>query len=292
MNRNVKFRGDGSFKILQLTDMHIGGDSNNAKDLKTIALTERLIAGEKPDLIVFTGDLISSLGVQDPAAALRRAIAPAVRSGIPWAHIFGNHDSEENVTREELMEVSREQSGCLSEAGPEDINGTGNYILTIESGKSSSAAAVLYFLDSGAMAPESIGGYEWIHTDQVNWYNEQSLRLQNEHGSLPALAFFHIPLPEYDDVWQHGQVSGNKYEEVCCPKLNSGLFAAMAERGDVAGTFAGHDHDNDYCGTLHGIRLCFGRVTGYNTYGSLERGARIIRLQEGERHFDTWISLG
>ena len=86
-------------------------------------------------------------------------------------------------------------------------------------------------------------------------------------------------------------MSGIKHEEVCCPKLNSGLFAAMVEMGDVMGTFVGHDHDNDYCGTLHDIRLCFGRVTGYNTYGSLSRGARVIRLQEGSHSFDTWQRL-
>ena len=30
---------------------------------------------------------------------------------------------------------------------------------------------------------------------------------------------------------------------------------------------------------LYGIRLSFGRVGGYNTYGDLQRGARLIELQ-------------
>ncbi|MNW61811.1 hypothetical protein D3C74_398990 [compost metagenome] len=53
--------------------------------------------------------------------------------------------------------------------------------------------------------------------------------------------------------------------------------------------FAGHDHDNDYIGVLHGITLAYGRVTGHNTYGALQRGARVIQLTEGERRFETWI---
>jgi hypothetical protein len=63
--------------------------------------------------------------------------------------------------------------------------------------------------------------------------------------------------------------------------------------GDVMGTFAGHDHLNDYIGELHGIRLGYGRATGYNTYGKegFPRGARVIQLFEGERRFDTWIRL-
>lgn len=35
-------------------------------------------------------------------------------------------------------------------------------------------------------------------------------------------------------------------EPVCDPQLNSGLFNAMLECGDVMGVFCGHDHNNDY----------------------------------------------
>lgn len=292
MADDLRFREDGTFTIVQFTDLHIGGDRDNEADLRTLALVRAVLAAENPDLIVYTGDLISSYGVSDPSASFRRAIAPAVESGLPWTHVFGNHDAEENVTREELMAIAQAHNTCYSQAGPSDLSGVGNYMLTIQSMESENSAAVLYFLDSGAMAPESVGGYAWIAADQVHWYKQQSHALrERSEAKLPGLAFFHIPLPEYNDVWKLGKVSGIKHEEVCCPKLNSGLFAAMVEMGDVMGTFVGHDHDNDYCGTLHDIRLCFGRVTGYNTYGSLPRGARVIRLQEGRHSFDTWQRL-
>jgi hypothetical protein len=40
-------------------------------------------------------------------------------------------------------------------------------------------------------------------------------------------------------------------------------------------------------------QLCCGRATGYNSYGKDEfpRGARIIRLEEGEHSFKSWIRL-
>jgi len=70
----------------------------------------------------------------------------------------------------------------------------------------------------------------------------------------------------------------------------------MVEMGDVMGTFVGHDHANDFCSTLHGIKLCYGRSTRYVSYVDHVRkdhfptGARVIRLQEGqERGFTTWI---
>jgi hypothetical protein len=294
---DLNFREDGTFTIVQFTDMHIGNtDSDSAKerekDRKTIALIEQVIELEKPDLIVHTGDLIWSHGILDPRKSFRRAISPAVNSNVPWAAVFGNHDAEEGVTREELLAIQLESDSCYSQAGPAEINGVGNYRLMIKNADNSENAAALYFLDSGSDAPEPIGGYAWIQSDQVNWYREQASLCSEEHGSpLPALAFFHIPLPEYDEVWKKGKVSGFKNENVCCAKLNSGLFTTMVEAGDVMGTFVGHDHDNDYCAILHGIRLCYGRVTGYNTYGKLPRGARVIRLFAEQHHFDTWLRL-
>ena len=67
----------------------------------------------------------------------------------------------------------------------------------------------------------------------------------------------------------------------------------MLEMGDVKGVFVGHDHINDYYGDLYGIKLCYGRGTGFNTYGkeNFLHGARIIRLKENEQEFESWLRL-
>lgn len=47
-------------------------------------------------------------------------------------------------------------------------------------------------------------------------------------------------------------------------------------------------------GTLYGIKLAFGRATGYNTYGQedYQRGARIIQLDSNNTEsFETYIRL-
>lgn len=59
---------------------------------------------------------------------------------------------------------------------------------------------------------------------------------------------------------------------------------------DMMGVFVGHDHDNDIIGVEYGIALAYGRVSGFDAYGSLERGGRVIDLYEGTSQFDTWIS--
>jgi len=71
------------------------------------------------------------------------------------------------------------------------------------------------------------------------------------------------------------------------------MFAAFHERGDVIGTFCGHDHVNDFEATLHGVRLCYGRASGFGGYGrsGFLRGVRVIELREGRRDFATWLRL-
>lgn len=69
-----------------------------------------------------------------------------------------------------------------------------------------------------------------------------------------------------------------KNEKVFSARVNSGLFSAMLAQGDVMATFCGHDHINDFWGEMYGIRLHYGRATGFNTYGKegFLRGACVI----------------
>jgi hypothetical protein len=234
-------------------------------------------------------------GSRDPAEAYRQAVGPIEARELPWAAVFGNHDDEGSLSREELLAVQQSCRRCLTRRGPTAIPGIGNYVLGVEGERDRRRAAALYFLDSGSYAPAGLGDYAWITRAQIDWYRRASGRLAvaSGGGKLPALAFFHIPLPEYDEVWRTRPCRGERHEPVCGPSVNSGLFAAFVEAGDVMGTFVGHDHVNDFEGELLGIRLCYGRASGYSPYGrdGFERGARVIRLREGERGFQTWLRL-
>jgi 3',5'-cyclic AMP phosphodiesterase CpdA len=300
MMHQLFFREDQTFTITQFTDLH--WKDGGILDQQTRKLMEDVLDAEQPDLVVFTGDVIYTGYVtpgepicEQPLEAFREAVHAAEKRGIPWAVVFGNHDTETIITREDLMQAVLEQPHTVTERGPHDVHGVGNYTLSIQGADGESAAA-LYFLDSGNQSPvPHIHGYDWIRNSQIAWYVETSRKLhaENDGQTMPALAFFHIPLPEYQQVWDTETCYGSKHENVCCAPVNSGLFAAMVEMGDVIGTFCGHDHVNDYRGNLHGIELCYGRATGYNTYGKegFPRGARIIRLRQGERSFETWLRL-
>ena len=287
----LKFREDGTFKIVQFADMH--WQKNDVNDMKTGKLMEEILDIERPDLVVLTGDNIISSGCDDCKKTILNYSRPMVERKIPWAVAFGNHDDEGKMSRQAQMKLLQTIPCCMAKAGPKDIDGVSNYYLNVYDPKSNKAKSTLYFIDSLSYAPKDIGGYGWITRNQINWYVKTAAKIEKRNGrKLPALAFFHIPIPEYDKVFDANSL-GVKQEVVCCPKINSGFFAAMLEAGDIMGVFVGHDHTNDYEGTLNGIRLCYGRGTGFDTYGKegFPRGAKVIVLAEDEKDFQTWIRV-
>jgi hypothetical protein len=208
---------------------------------------------------------------------------------------MGNHDDEySDRTRQEIIAHLAVQPFSMTRPGPKDLGAGGNYVLTVKSASSDDVAAALYFPDSGAYSSdrERLGLYAWISFAQIEWYRRQSAALtQGNLGvPLPALAFFHIPLPEYREAVQAKTRVGQAWEGVCAPELNSGLFTAFVEAGDVMGAFVGHDHDNDFAGTVRGICLAYGRKTGTFSYLQHQQsGARIIEITEHQRTFESWI---
>ena len=290
VNKKLKFKQDGTFKIVQFTDIHWEDDSDNFQKT-TLSSMNSVLDYEKPDLVVLTGDIVLN---DTPEESWKEVITPMVERDIPWAYATGNHDVVMWDKEKDMIEFIKNLPLSLTKPGPENLGADGNYILEIESLKSNKPASLVYILNTHRDAQiEGIGGYAWIEADQVNWYREQSKRytLSNKGTPLPSLMFFHIPLPEYNELWTKGKVIGTKGEAECAPKINTGMFSAILDSRDVMGTFVGHDHINDYIGNLYGIALGYGRKTGLDSYGKMQRGARVFQLKEGIHEFDTWIRL-
>ncbi|SCQ18610.1 metallophosphoesterase [Tannerella forsythia] len=283
----LRFDEAGRFRIAQFTDLHWSHRSPNCAT--TVATIKHILDTEKPHLAILTGDVVTDAPAREAWQAIAAIFA---ETKIPFAVTMGNHDAEAGISRKEIFALLKDRPYFVGEEGPADIYGTGNYVLPVMRAQSADVAALLYCFDSNDYpAQTKYGHYDWIRFDQIEWYRKISRHYTQANGGvpLPALSFFHIPLPEYDHVERRHTTLGTKGEGNASPKINSGLFASLVEMGDVMGIFAGHDHDNDFIGIEYDIALAFGRVTGTDAYGKLERGARIIELYQDKFRFDTWI---
>lgn len=285
----LKFSKKGEFKIAQFTDIHWDENTDNCKE--TISIINHVIETEKPDFAILSGDIVCYKPAREGWISIAKIFAEAK---LPWGVLMGNHDAEQDMTRQEIYAFLEKQPYYIGEIGPEEIYGTGNFVLPIKSSIGEKTVAAIYGIDSNDYTKNQLkhGHYDWIHFDQIEWYRNQSSKLTKENGGkpLPSLAYFHIPLPEYNELIQSKTYYGEKREGgASAPKINSGFFSSILEMGDIIGTFVGHDHDNSFIGIKNDIALAYGRVSGLNAYGQLERGARIVTLYEGKNKFDTWI---
>lgn len=280
---------NGKFKIAQFTDLHWTPQSD--KCAETEATIRAVLATEKPAIAILSGDVVTEAPAKKGWEAVVRIFED---TKTPFVVTMGNHDAE-HMDKDDIYDFLLQSPYYAGSKGPEEIMGVGNCVIPVYSSqKAGTVAALLYCMDSNDYQPNKLyGAYDWIHFDQIAWYREQSARFTraNNGKPLPALAFFHIPLLEYNELAGDGKTFGNDREGgVASADLNSGMFAAVADMGDVMGIFAGHDHDNDFLGINKGIALGYGRVTGTDAYGKLPRGARIIELYENLFKFDTWIT--
>lgn len=301
-NEPLRFR-DGRFKIVQFTDPQDGPVFHP----RTKAAMERILDAEKPDLVVVTGDLLSTGDFQNKEqvrASLEAMAQPMVRRGVPWAVTFGNHDCDAldrlGITKQDMMSWIRALPHNRNTDDPADVPGVGNNALRVL-GRSSKPALVVWLLDSHSYAPEEIAGqklgsYGWIQPEQIGWYAQTSRAIEREAGAkVPGLMFFHIPLPEFGAMYAAGMANeGERNDDECPSLINSGLFGAILARGDVAGVFVGHDHVNTYVGTWYGVRLGYAGNIGYATYGlkgeerDRLRGARVLEIEKQDpRSFRT-----
>lgn len=287
----LKFNKAGKFKIVQFTDVHYV--HGNPKSEISVERINEVLDAEKPDLVLFTGDVIYGTPAEE---GLRTIMNLASSRKIPFGLTFGNHDDEQGLTRTQLFDILKTIPYNLTDSVA-GVSGASNFILPLKSADGKKEVAVLYCMDSHAYSQiKEIGGYDYIKFNQMQWYRENSARFTRQNGGipLPSLAFFHIALPEYNQAASDEKaiMVGTRKEKACAPELNSGMFAAMKEMGDVQGVFVGHDHDDDYAVYWKGILLAYGRYTGGDTvYNNLSNGARVIEMTEGVPGFKSWIHL-
>ena len=215
----LKFSPDGKFRILHLTDIHevdpeMDDDENRDiprdKSIEALNVIKKSIERTNPDLIVFGGDNISGYWEEFTYDYISKTIdkitAPIRERNIPFAIVFGNHDSEiyKNFREFQMMLYMQYDNfiGCLN---AEEMYGCGNCNILINSSKSDKPAYNIWLVDSNDYPygenGERLPGYDRIHKSQLDWYEKTAEKLKKENGGepLPSILFQHIPvIQEFD----------------------------------------------------------------------------------------------
>ena len=306
------FTTDGDFKILQITDVHIGGGMLSVKnDNMALNAVAAMVTAEKPDLVIVTGDVAFpvpySAGTFNNKQSAKLFAQMMEKLGVYWCLAFGNHDTEvySYYSRDAISSIYQDKKTyphCLFVSGPDDVSGCGNYVINVKNSQGKITQS-LFMFDSHSYTDGDYLGIKWkydcIHADQVEWYKQTVEELTELNGGEEpkSLAFFHIPPIEMMDAYNEYKKAGFKdtdnlkyiygeigegNEAICCSKYNYGIFDAFRENG-TQGVFFGHDHLNNLCVEYKGVRLTYGysidylAYSGINKYG-LQRGCTVITV--------------
>lgn len=318
-NGNWYFTTDGDFKVMHITDVHIGGGFlSKGYDEKALNAVAIMVTREKPDLVIVTGDVAFPVpytaGTFNNYSGIKAFGNLMETLGVYWDVTFGNHDSEaySYFDREDVAALygSGEFEHCLFQAGPKDVDGYGNHTIEVKNSDGIITQAMI-LIDSQAYIEDSIiesikGTYDNIHLNQVEWYEEEVNRMNAENkridekaGTVVTHAFFHIPLVEMDDAWNEFKENGYKDTEnfeyvegligetgrqVCCGFGEDALFEKMLELKSTKAIHNGHDHVNSTTFKYKGITFSYGYSIDYFAYSNIDklgsqRGNTMITLK-------------
>ena len=316
------FVTDEDFKVMQLTDIHLGGSLiSSGKDKMAINAIYAMIKEEKPDLVVVTGDI--SFAVLR-TAALNNGFAHEMFAhlmenlGVYWTVAFGNHESEvyNYYTRSEVADIyeNEDLKYCLFDRGPEDVYGECNHAINVRNSKGLVTRSII-MIDTNSYMDEDAFGFNWvydnIHEDQIEWYkdtieglNEYNKSIDENAECVKSLMFFHIPLMEVRDAYheylKNGENDELKYIRgevgesdpyVYCSDEAEEMFETILELGSTEAIFYGHDHVNNIVLEYKGVTLCYGYSVDYFAYWMIskqgsQRGCTIINC-----HPDTTFEI-
>jgi 3',5'-cyclic AMP phosphodiesterase CpdA len=267
-------------RLLQFTDLHFfcGRDQHGVgRDERTVTDLKRLIERFEPAALLITGDLWHDNPEGRGAAYFEYSLRQLEGLGVPWLFTWGNHDLLDDYRA--AHDALRTARHSLYRGGPHG----GNYTVDLVDG----AERRLWELI--CLNTTNIG----VQRPQREWLDVRlEERVRSGQAAPPAFCLLHIPVLQYDYIWVEEMAAGLKREAVCSWGENGSGLWHLQRWGTVKALFCGHDHVNDYAGSVDGIELVYGRATGWAGYGGEEvrKGAKLITINAPARTY-TWETV-
>ncbi len=285
---------------------------------------------EKPQLVVLNGDLISGDEYQgaDILDHIDRIVKPIVARRLPWASTYGNHDSNYNLSRDQMLQREKTYNGSYTQRMVVGQNaGVTNYYLPVYDGAcdpTTSAATtcvpelILWFFDSrgGKYYRTYDRQPDWVDTSVVDWFTSTSKQLAELYGkAVPSLAFVHIPIHAaavLETQGPGGHVDPRKHPGINDDKIHGQSHVWTAKDGSNStqqqgrGGYSGHDVPfmqalvateglvGLFYGHDHGNTWCYrwtaGRIPGLDVEGKAGGGLHLCYGQHtGYGGYGDWV---
>ena len=205
----------------QRTDSRLGGVGSSQynqwlstkKDERYHNYLTQTIENYNPDFIIITGDLIYG-EFDDSGEALLEFIDFMDSFKIPWAPIFGNHDSESYKGVDWQCEQLENSPYCLFKQ--RTLTGNGNYTVGLK--QDGKYKRVFFMLDSNGCSGMSSKSFSNGHSkkeigfgeDQIEWYTDLAEKMRYAEPDLKLSAAFHIQLSVFTKAYaKYGFVNSN-----------------------------------------------------------------------------------
>lgn len=307
------------FRILQLTDIHICGSISTVRtDRASFDACYDLIRRAEPDLIIVTGDISYTIPIQtfsrDNLLPIYRFCEFMNDIGIPWAMVYGNHDTESaaGCTAAELSQIFgdsfQSKPGCpMLYAGVQpSVYGRYNQYIRIEN-PDGSLNRIVFLIDSNDyIRGTNVKKYDSVHEDQIQWYSDTIDAVSAAEGRrVPSFVFMHIPFRAFADAkaaLEAGRpeavyLFGSNGEGVSCSERDTGFFERILEKGSTDAVFVGHDHLNNMGIKYRGVDLICSKSIDYIAYPGIskmagQRGGTLITLTPDGGYSVTQLSCG
>ena len=193
----LQFGSDGEFKILHICDCQDGYPAQE----RMFTYINYMLDIYEPDLVVLGDD--HTVGRKETKAdAIKELVAPFIAHETYFTLVFGNHDHEQGVDKEELLKMYQSAGGkyCLAYDAVPELTGTATHNLPIYSSDGTNIKFNLWMFDSNTYAEDENGnrlGYDSVRKDQIEWYKETYTKLSNDSDeTVYSLAFQHMIPPD------------------------------------------------------------------------------------------------
>lgn len=292
----------GDFRILQLTDIHLGDKDNLEKHFNFMDLT---IKDSNPDFIVVTGDLFTFAS----RTTAKRFFSYLDSKNVPWTVTYGNHDEQCYFSVDWLTRQlnSKYQHCVFKDIQDDDVQGNANFAINLMRG--GNIFEQLIVMDSNRYYFGKYFGYDYFKENQIEWYANliDYTKEQNGGVTVPSLMFYHIPLPEIEKTWDYEtnifkegtivkKANTGKGEKTCNPDpaYAPDFFSVIKDKHSTTGMYFGHDHYNDFIVNYEGIDFAYGiKGTDRIYFQEDMMGGRTIVLHDDhsvsyEDHYHTY----